>query len=67
MKIIFDESKAIITVSRSELRDIEHLTTWGMFALDFSSIKCSKTEKDIVLELLSVGKAMQEGKEGNRE
>lgn len=66
MKILYNESDAVIRISKTELRRFEHLLTWGMFALEFSSIGCPKTEKGIALELLSVGKAMNDGQEGER-
>lgn len=66
MKILYNKSDAIIRISKTELRHIEHLITWGLFALEFSSLGCPKTEKGIALELLSVGKAMNDGQEGER-
>lgn len=66
MKILFDESAAYIWLSKSELTHIEHLATWGVFALDNSCVGCSKTEKGIAFELRAVTEAMDEGQTGER-
>ena len=66
MTIKFDESTAVIWVSQSELQHIEHLATWGVFALDNSCVGCSKTSKGIAFELRAVSEAMTEGQGGER-
>lgn len=66
MKILFNESSAMIRLSKSELTHIEHLATWGVFALDNSCVGCSKTEKDLAFELRAVNEAMNEGQTGER-
>lgn len=66
MQIQYDETTAFIKLSKTELRHLEHLATWGMFALDCSIVTCPKAERAIASELLAVGKAMHEGQEGER-
>ena len=66
MKILFDKSTACIKLSKSELKNVAHLATWGVFALDNSCVGCSKTEKGIAFELCAVSEAMDEGQVGER-